>query len=242
LARIINLKNRKAQPQEPKVDPVRNSPPRKAPLGRASLVRHEVFSNGASAGEISNGVETTAVKPHQFVRPKPQENAPPPQPAKPKVSEPETKVLTWSGPLYIYRPNMKAVLTVSLVLFAVAALLQIFQKNIITTIFFGLLGVMILIRAGKKPEVVNFEINPLGVRIGERLYGFREIKSFWVEYEPALDIKELSLQLNKWYLPYVKIPIYDQNPLQLRLTLLAFLPEVEHKDTLAETISRKLGI
>lgn len=191
------------------------------------------------------------VRPRQIMRPRPlrpslkselQIITPPPHPAELETSELGARVLTWSGPLYVQRPNMKAVLIVSLTLFAIAALLQIFQKNIITTIFFGLLGVMILIRAGKKPEIANFEINPLGVKVGGRLYGFREIKSFWIEYDPALGIKELSLQLKKWYLSYVKIPIYDQNPVQLRLLLLVFLPEVEHKDTIADSISRRLGI
>ena len=165
-----------------------------------------------------------------------------PEPALPSLGGPKTQVLNWSGPLYSHRPDMKMIVAVSLALFAIAVLMQIFQKNIITTIFFGLLGVVILIRAGKKPEIVDFEISPLGVKVGERLYGFREIKSFWIEYDPALDIKELSLQLKKWYHTYVKIPIYEQNPVQLRLILLAFLPEAEHKDTLADAISRKLGI
>ncbi len=64
----------------------------------------------------------------------------------------------------------------------------------------------------------------------------------FLDNDPALDIKELSLQLKKWYRAYVKIPIYEQNPVQLRLILLSFLPEVEHKDTLADTVSRRLGI
>ncbi len=183
-------------------------------------------------------VEAAGIRPHQFTRPMPQESPPPPQ----VTPGPKTQVLSWSGPLYIHRPDMKIIAVVSLALFAIAALMQIFQKNIITTIFFSLLGVVILIRASKKPEVVDFEINPLGVKVGEQLYGFREIKSFWIEYDPALDIKELSLQLKKWYHTYVKIPIYDQNPVQLRLILLAFLPEAEHEDTLADTVSRRLGL
>jgi hypothetical protein len=219
LARIIDLKNRKLQPQE----------------------------SAHQGGPAEPRVEMTAVRPHRFAGPmpvqqssglKPQESPPPPQ----VTPGPKTQVLSWSGPLYIHRPDMKIIAVVSLALFAIAALMQIFQKNIITTIFFGLLGVVILIRAGKKPEVVDFEINPLGVKVGEQLYGFREIKSFWIEYDPALDIKELSLQLKKWYRTYVKIPIYDQNPVQLRLILLAFLPEAEHEDTLADTVSRRLGL
>ena len=205
MARIIDLKNRRPQPQKPQI-------------------------------------EAAAVRPHQFARPRPLENPPSPPPVEAETPEPKAKTLSWSGPLFVHRPNVKAVLAVSLTLFAIAALTQIFQKNIITTIFFGLLGVVLLIRAGKKPEIVDFEVNPLGVKVGEQLYGFREIKSFWIEYEPALGIKELSLQLKKWYFPYVKILIYNQNPVQLRLTLLTFLPEVEHKDTLADAVSRRLGL
>jgi len=167
---------------------------------------------------------------------------PAPQSTKPKVVESETKILSWSGPLYVHKPDMKVILLLSLTLFTIAVLFQIIQKNIITTVLFGLLGVVILIKANKKPEVINFEINPLGVKVGERLYQFREIKSFWIEYEPALGIKELSLQPKKWYRSFIKIPTYDQNPVQLRSFLLNFLPEVEHKDSLADVLSRKLGI
>lgn len=232
MARIIDLKNRRLQAQEP------------APQSKL----------------IQPQVETAAFRPRGFTRPgleqgrpdsqdesrildfakqnRDKENSPPSQ----VTPEPKTQAFNWSGPLYIHRPDKKIIAAVSLALFIIAVLMQIFQKNVITTIFFGMLGVVILIRASKKPEIVDFEIGPLGVKVDERLYGFREIKSFWIEYDPALDIKELSLQLKKWYRAYIKIPIYDQNPVQLRLILLAFLPEVEHQDTLADTVSRKLGI
>lgn len=207
MARIIDLKNRKFQPQEP--------------------IRQAQGEPAPQSGPVKPQVEIAR-----------QESPPSPQ----TMPRPKTQALSWSGPLYIHRPNMKIIAVVSLVLFIIAALMQIFQKNIITTIFFGLLGAVLLIRAGKKPEVVDFEISPLGVKVGEQLYGFREIRSFWIEYDPALDIKELSLQLKKWYHAYIKIPIYEQNPVQLRLILLSFLTEVEHKDTLADTVSRRLGL
>jgi hypothetical protein len=190
--------------------------------------------------------QTPKTMPHDFEpelyhKPPPAKDSKGPSP-RPETSRPETKVVSWSGPLYHHRPDMRIIIAVSLALFAIAALIQIFQKNIISTIFFGLLGVVVLIGAGKKPRVADFEINPLGVKVEERLYGFRDIKSFWIEYDPALGIKELSLQLKKWYSPYIKIPIDEQNPVQLRLILLAFLPEVEHQDTIADTVSRRLGI
>jgi hypothetical protein len=183
-----------------------------------------------------------ALKPQSIAKSEPPRRSFPLRPEGPQVPEPEAKILNWSGPLYIHRPDMKVVILLSFTLFAIAALFQIFQKNLITTILFGLLGAVILIRAGKKPEVIDFKISPLGIKVGERLYEFHEIKSFWVEYNPALGIKELSLQLKKWYHTFVKIPIYGQNPIQLRSFLLKFLPELEHKDSLADAVSRKLGL
>jgi hypothetical protein len=214
LARIIDLKNRKFQLSE--------SPPPSKPARPV--------------------VKIAALKPQPIVKSEPLKHSFPLRPEEPKPSEPETKILKWTGPIYVHQPDKKAALLLSFTLFAIAALFQIFQKNLITTILFSLLGMIILIKANKKPEIVNFEINPLGVKVGEKLYQFREIKSFWIEYEPELNIKELSLQPKKWYHAFVKIPIYDQNPIQLRAFLLKFLPEVEHKDSLADALSRKLGL
>jgi len=214
LARIIDLKNRKFQLSE--------SLPQSKPAGPV--------------------VKIAVPRPQPITKPEPLKRSFPLRPEEPKPSEPETKILKWTGPIYVHQPDKKAALLLSFTLFAIAALFQIFQKNLITTILFSLLGMIILIKANKKPEIVNFEINPLEVKVGEKLYQFREIKSFWIEYEPELNIKELSLQPKKWYHAFVKIPIYDQNPLQLRAFLLKFLPEVEHKDSLADALSRKLGL
>ncbi len=154
----------------------------------------------------------------------------------------ENDTISWSGPLFHHAPKAISINIVAISLFVIAALVQIFQDNIITTVFFALLGVVVLAHGYKKPKIVDFKIDSLGVRVGERAFRFREIKSFWIEYEPDLDIKELSLQLKKWYMFYVKVPLADQNPVQIRSFLLDFIPEIEHEDTLADTLSRKLGI
>ena len=161
---------------------------------------------------------------------------------KPTAQEqPMNHVFSWSGHLY---PNssFKTVILAAIILFAIAVLVQIFQKSIMTTIFFALLGAVLLLNALKKQRLEMFEINPAGIKIDDHLYDFRHLGSFWIEYDLMLGIKELSLQTKKWYMPYVKIPIAEQNPVQLRNILLEFLPEVEHKDTLIEVLARKLGL
>lgn len=154
----------------------------------------------------------------------------------------DLQIFSWIGPLYHHDPNKRAVAVLSVGLFIIAALVGVFQRNVISTIFFALLGGMVLLRASKKPDLARFEINPLGIRVGEKFYKFRDIKSFWIEYDSRLNIKELSIQMKKRYTTYLKIPIEGQNPVQLRTILIKFIPEVEHEDTMADTISRRLGI
>lgn len=150
--------------------------------------------------------------------------------------------LSWSGPLSYHHPNPRAVLVVTLALFAIATLVQIFQHSIITTIFFAMLGAMVLLHAKKKPRQGHFTIDPLGLKINGRRYNFREIKSFWIDYRPEFEIRELVIQLKKWYSAYIKIPFDEQNPIQIRQLLIDYIPEVEHEETLADTLSRRLGI
>ena len=150
--------------------------------------------------------------------------------------------ISWSGPLTYHEPDMRLVWVVTVILFALAALAQIYQRNVITTVFFGLLGVMILVQTKKKPVIGQVEIGPLGVKINEQIHGYRDLKSFWVDYQPHRGIKELSLQSRKWYLPYIKIPIGDQNPIKIRAFLIGFIPEIEHQETLADALGRRLGL
>ncbi len=162
----------------------------------------------------------------------------------PQTSPPPSQthtIISWSEEIN-KNSNPKDILGVAGILFVIAILVAIFQKNIISTVFFTLLGIVVILNAYKKPRLSSFEINPAGIKINERFFIYNSLQSFWIEYDNKLGIKELSLQIKKWYLPYVKIPITEQNPVQIRLALLEFLPEVEHKDTLVEILARKLGI
>ena len=83
--------------------------------------------------------------------------------------------------------------------------------------------------------------NELGISIDNQPYSYKELKSFWIEYALG-DIKELSLESKKWYLPYIKISIENQNPMELRAMLSNFLPEKEHEVSLIDLFAQKLGM
>ncbi|MEK7572720.1 MAG: hypothetical protein AAB493_02620 [Patescibacteria group bacterium] len=83
----------------------------------------------------------------------------------------------------------------------------------ITSIIFGnyffavlivLSGVLIVVFAIKKPDLVSYELNEKGLKIKNRLFPYEKIKSFWVQKEtkPTLFIKSERL-----IMPIISMPI-----------------------------------
>lgn len=116
-----------------------------------------------------------------------------------------------------------------------------FQRNFLTSVFFFLIALIVLIFAFKEKRIIGWEINRHGIGIDTSFLPYQELKSFWIEYQPGA-IKEMSFQGKKWHQSYIKIPLNQEDPLKIRELLLEFLPEERHEDTLVETISRKLGM
>jgi len=102
-----------------------------------------------------------------------------------------------------------------------------------------LTAVVLYIYALKKPRKIKFSISGRGIQVDQSLYGFDGLKSFWIFYEPP-EIKELSIRSKKKFIPYVKIPLGNQNPAEIRKFLLKFLPERKHQESIAETLAKKI--
>lgn len=150
-------------------------------------------------------------------------------------------MLTWSGPLYHYFPNTKLLLGAITVLGLTGMFFVFIQRNIFAAGFFFLSMIMLFVISRQTPPIVEFTIGPLSVKAGLREYKFSEIKSFWIEYNSG-GLKELSFQVKKWYIPYIKIPLMDEDPVQVSAILLKFIPEVEHEDSMLDSFSRLLGV
>ena len=150
MSRIIDLKNK--GPEKPKQDNshefMAENRPRTNPPPNP-LVRPEI----KTAQPLGQNSEETAVK---------------------KPEAPQSKIISWSAELY-RQSDFKTVVVISLVLFLIAVLVQIFQGNIITTVFFALLGMVLLLNTKKKSETGSFEVGSLGIKVERKLYGWRPV-------------------------------------------------------------------
>ena len=70
-------------------------------------------------------------------------------------------------------------------IFAVALLVvAFFLKSVLFGLLVMLSGFSLGLYSARKPLMVPFGIGPRGVKIGEKIYYFESVKSFWVRYDP----------------------------------------------------------
>ena len=96
------------------------------------------------------------------------------------------------------------------------------------------------IYAKKEPRIIKFKINEKGIEVDNKLHDFDSLHSFWVFYNPPEE-KDISFRSKKTFFPYIRIPLADQNPNEIRKYLLRFLPEKHHHESIIDIWMRRVG-
>jgi|SRR3989338_2863107 len=156
-------------------------------------------------------------------------------PAKPPL-------ISWEAPSFHFNPQKRylSLIIIALLTSGGGALL-FFKGDMLTAIFLLLSSLILILYSTKRPEISKITIDQRGVAIGDSIHYYRDLKSFWIHYNPN-SLKELSLESKKWYMPYVKVSIENNNPLLVRSLLINFLAEKEHEQSLVDIVARKIGL
>lgn len=123
----------------------------------------------------------------------------------------------------------------ALILIIIAILL----KNFLFAILIIFAALAVYIYAQKEPRKIKFSISGEGIQIEQTIYKYEDLKSFWIFYEPP-EVKELSIRSKKMFMPYIKLPLGDQNPAKIRKLLLRFLPEKKHPESIIDEWTRRI--
>lgn len=147
----------------------------------------------------------------------------------------------WKAPSFYYNPQKKYLSLIVIALLAGAAALLIFKYDTLTSIFLILSSLVLLLYSKQKPIISKIIVDQSGISVDGVTHYYKDLKSFWIEYNPG-GSKELSLESAKWYMPYIKVLLNGQNPVEVRSLMVNFLPEKEHENSLVDYIGRKLGL
>jgi len=168
---------------------------------------------------------------------------------KTKKFQPQANALTkieWTAPEFTKYKKSKGwfvgLIFVTLIIIVIAVILKNFLWALLTIIA----AFAVYIYATREPRKIKFSISPKGIQIDQDIHEFEDLKSFWIFYEPASpaggppEIKEISIRNKKIFMPYLKIPLGNQDPAEIRRLLLKFLPERKQKKSLLDEWARKI--
>lgn len=117
-------------------------------------------------------------------------------------------------------------------------LYAMFTGNFMFVTVLLLFAVIMFLQSHSDAPDVRFEIGELGILIGNRLYLYNELTAFYLIYQPP-EVKTLYIETKSAVRPTLRIPLSDQNPLEIREVLSQFLPEDFEKEE--EPISDRFG-
>ena len=158
----------------------------------------------------------------------------------PVREHPQTvRMLRWQAPEYIHYEKTADWYWSAGVIMLALLVSSYYLESILFAFLILIGGTAILLFGARRPNIVTFEVSGMGVRVGDRLFPYETLQSFWIFYR-AGDIKELSVRSDQLLVPMIKIPLGDQDPTVLRELLLEFMPEVAQEESLVEVLARLL--
>ena len=128
------------------------------------------------------------------------------------------------------------------IIIATASILSIIFGNYIFGVLLIVIGVSLGIVGSKHPRLVLFELNGIGVRIGNKLFPYATLESFWVQDNNEHErTSQLLIKSRKPMVPLIIIPLDGVETEEVRDFLLYNLLERELEESLSHIILESLG-
>ena len=152
----------------------------------------------------------------------------------------ELKEFEWEAPEFEKTEKSKSWFIIPAVIAIILGIIALATNNILFLILV-LLGFFIFyVYANKEPRIIKFKIYERGIEFDNQMHDFESLRSFWIFYDPPME-KEISLRSKKTFFPYIRIPLGNQSPIEIRKYLLKFIPEKRHRESVIDIWMRRIG-
>lgn len=131
-----------------------------------------------------------------------------------------------------YTLALLAIVTIAVLTFLLTS------GDLFSTISISVLGLLFIIFASRKPRVLEYQISNTGVKIGEKLHTFKEIKSFSVIDEGMF--RSISLYPLQRFMPAISIYFEPQEEAKIVQVLGKYLPQEQRKQELVDKFMHKI--
>lgn len=121
------------------------------------------------------------------------------------------------------------------------AIVSFIVGNFLFGIVILLAGFSLSMHAARKPDLVNFEINPKGVMIDDLMYPYTNLESFWVD-DMRSEHPKIIIKSEKVFMPHIIIPYPEgEDPEELHEYLGYYIEEEEMYEPLSHKVMEYLG-
>ncbi len=106
-----------------------------------------------------------------------------------------------------------------------------------------IIGITLIILESKPAEETEIMVDRRGVRVGDHIYPYQELESFWVDEKEEQEEPVLLLKSQKLLAPMVVVPIDPEaaNPGDLADYLVEFIDEEEMEEPLTQKVMEWIG-
>lgn len=161
------------------------------------------------------------------------------------MEESPIEKLSWSALEYEDKERSRDWFWALGIIVATGSVASIIFENYFFAALLVLAGILLGFFATKKPETVEYELNPVGLVAKNRLYPYENIKAFWVQadFSPTPTLQPiLFIHSERAFMPVISMPI----PLEIAEDIRAIfsaqeISEVEMREHPTEKIMEALG-
>ena len=121
-----------------------------------------------------------------------------------------------------------------------AALTSILFSNVLFALLIILAATVLAMMARRPPSLHEFELSNRGIRVGDEIYTYNEIISFWVHEDDAQPL--LLIDTKKFMSPNLIIPLEGVDPAHVRTFLSKRANELPMQESLAHRILELFGL
>lgn len=130
----------------------------------------------------------------------------------------------WTIPEYTQHERNRTWYWTAGIVAAVLLVYSVWTANFLFAVLILLTGIILYVQHNERPALLMVQLRSDGVQVGEGNYSFKDLKSFWIIYEPP-EVKTLYFDFSSNWLPRLPVPLQDEDPVAIRRFLVQYLPE-----------------
>lgn len=152
----------------------------------------------------------------------------------------ENKTIAWQAPEFRhYEKNLGWYVTLSGITVLIVGFFVVVQSDYFAAASLAILAILITLFARQKPQIVNIELSGRGIKFGNIMFPYKQLRYFWVVNNQTH--KNVIFHTTAFLNNTVILELEDQNPDEVREFLLQHLPEHEEtQETPVQKIMHKI--